>query len=53
MTSKDGKPYFVLKAAKGEAIGTSETYSSEAARDGGIASCKANGRFAATQDDTK
>ena len=37
-TSTDGKPCFVLKAASGEILGTSELYSSEAARDSGIAS---------------
>lgn len=41
--AKDGKPYFNLKAANHEIIGTSEQYSSEAARDKGIASVKANG----------
>ena len=34
--SKTG-PYFVLKAANGEPIGTSEVYSSEAAAKNGIA----------------
>jgi uncharacterized protein YegP (UPF0339 family) len=53
LTSKDGKPYFVLKAANGEPIGTSEMYSSEAARDKGIASCKENGPSLVVQDDTK
>jgi uncharacterized protein YegP (UPF0339 family) len=40
--SKANQPYFVLKAANNEIIGTSEMYSYEAARDGGIASVKAN-----------
>ena len=35
-TATNGSPYFVLKAANGEIIGTSETYSSAAARDKGI-----------------
>jgi uncharacterized protein YegP (UPF0339 family) len=39
-TDVGGKPYFVLKAANGEIIGMSETYSSEAARDAGIESVK-------------
>ena len=52
MTSKDDKPYFVLKAGNGEIIGTSQMYSSEAARDHGIASCKENGPKGVTQDDT-
>lgn len=52
LTSTNGKPYFVLKAANGEPIGTSEMYSSEAARDKGIASCKENAA-SLTQDDAK
>ncbi|WP_382160991.1 YegP family protein [Hydrogenophaga sp. UC242_50] len=36
-----GKPYFVLKAANGEPLGKSETYSSAAARDQGIEAVKA------------
>ena len=53
LVSKDSKPYFVLKAANGEPIGTSQMYASEATRDHGIASCKENGPKGATQDDTK
>ena len=41
--ANDGKPYFNLKAANHQIIGTSEQYSSEAARDKGIASVKTNG----------
>lgn len=41
-TSKAGEPYFVLNAANGQIIGTSEMYSSEAARDNGIESVKKN-----------
>ena len=41
--AKDGKPYFNLKAANHQIIGTSELYSSDAARDKGIASVKHNG----------
>jgi uncharacterized protein len=52
LTSKDTQPYFVLKAGNGEIIGTSQMYSSEAARDQGIASCKENGPSATTQDET-
>jgi uncharacterized protein YegP (UPF0339 family) len=37
------QPYFVLKAVNSQIIGTSQMYSSTTARDGGIASCKANG----------
>ena len=52
MLSKDTQPYFVLKAANGEIIGTSQMYSSDSARDLGIASCRENGPSALTQDDT-
>jgi uncharacterized protein YegP (UPF0339 family) len=38
----NGQPMFNLKAANHEIIGTSETYSSVAARDHGIASVKEN-----------
>jgi len=48
--SANGKLYFVLKASNGEIIGTSEMYSSEAARDNGIASVKANAPDAAIED---
>lgn len=41
--AKNGKPYFVLKAANHQIIGNSEMYDSEAARDNGIASVQANG----------
>ncbi len=49
-TSKSNEPYFVLKAANGEIIGNSEMYSSEASRDKGIESVKANGSSAEVQD---
>ena len=39
-TSTAKQPYFVLKGGNGEIIGTSEMYSSEAARDKGIAAVK-------------
>lgn len=45
--SAKGDPYFVLKAGNGEQIGRSEMYSSEAARDNGIESVKANAPGAA------
>lgn len=48
----NGQPMFNLKAANGEIIGTSETYSSEAAREGGITSVKTNGPTAPTDDQT-
>jgi uncharacterized protein YegP (UPF0339 family) len=49
-TSKKGEPYFVLKAANGQVIGTSEMYSSAAAMEGGIASVKQNGPGAEVVD---
>ena len=49
-TSKNQQPDFVLKAANGEIIGTSETYSSTAAMDNGIAFVKANAPSAPTKD---
>lgn len=50
--SKDNKPFFVLKAGNHEIIGTSETYSSDAARDNGIASVKSNAATAGVNDQT-
>ncbi len=50
-TSKDDRAYFVLKAANGEVIGTSEMYSSTSAAAKGIESCKANGH-GPTRDET-
>ncbi|WP_250623060.1 YegP family protein [Pinirhizobacter soli] len=52
MTSKAKQPYFVLKAANGQDIGTSEMYSSTAARDNGIQSVKTNGTTADIRDNT-
>jgi uncharacterized protein YegP (UPF0339 family) len=40
--TQGGQPYFVLKAANGETIGKSETYSSEQAARGGIAAVVKN-----------
>ena len=42
LESKSGKPYFNLKAANGQNIGTSEMYESVAARENGIESVKKN-----------
>lgn len=39
-TSASGQPMFNLRAANGQVIGTSETYSSESARDNGIDAVK-------------
>lgn len=41
-TAKDDSPYFNLKASNGQIIGTSEMYSSIAARDNGIQSVMTN-----------
>jgi uncharacterized protein YegP (UPF0339 family) len=40
--SAKGEPYFSLKAANGQIIGTSEMYGSEASRDNGIRSVMTN-----------
>jgi uncharacterized protein YegP (UPF0339 family) len=42
LTAKDGRPYFNLKAANAQIIGTSQMYSSEDAMEKGIASIKEN-----------
>jgi len=52
LIAKDGSPYFVLKAANGEPIGRSETYSSTGARDGGIEATKTVGPTAPVVDET-
>ena len=51
---KQGKkgPYFVLKAANGEPIGTSEEYSSDAAAKNGVESVKKNAAVAQIEDQT-
>jgi len=51
-TSNDAKSYFVLKAASGEIIGTSEQYSSVTAMENGIKSVKADAPAAAVDDRT-
>jgi uncharacterized protein YegP (UPF0339 family) len=45
-TSRADEPYFVLKAANGEIVGTSEMYSSAAARDEGIRAVMKNAMVA-------
>lgn len=45
-----GQPYFNLKAANSQVIGCSETYSSKAALESGIASVKKNAPDAAVVD---
>ncbi|MFJ4194833.1 YegP family protein [Pseudomonas sp. NPDC089534] len=49
-TTKDGHPYFNLKAANHQVIGSSEAYSSDAACEKGIASVKANGPSKTVKD---
>jgi uncharacterized protein YegP (UPF0339 family) len=46
----NGKPFFNLKAANHQVIGSSQMYSSEAARDNGISSVKSNGSSATIKD---
>ena len=48
--SASGAPYFVLKAVNRQIIGTSEMYTSAAARDKGIASVKNHAPGAAVVD---
>lgn len=52
LIASNGSPYFTLTGANGEVIGTSELYSSSAARDTGIAWVKANAPAAPTVDQT-
>lgn len=52
-TAKNGQEMFNLKAANGQIVGTSETYSSASARDNGIESVKKNAPDAAIDDQTK
>lgn len=49
-TSSDGKAYFVLKAANGEIIGTSQRYASTRSRDNGIESVKRHAGAARPSD---
>lgn len=50
LAAKNGKPYFVLKAANKEIIGQSEIYARSTNAKKGIASVKANARSAAFED---
>lgn len=52
LTSKSGKPYFVLLAANGEPIGRSEIYSSNKAMRGGMDAVKRSAPRAALRDET-
>ena len=49
-TSSNSKEYFVLKAANGEIIGTSQMYSSGTARDQGIEAVKREAPGASVED---
>ena len=50
LVNQGGKPYFVLKAANHQVIGSSQMYASEAGRDQGVASVQANGGSADIRD---
>ncbi len=50
LKAKNGKPYFVLKAANGEVVGRSQQYASAASVRKGMASVKANAPAAAVAD---
>jgi len=50
--ASNGSAMFNLKSSNGQGIGTSETYSSPAAREVGITSVKTNGPTSSTRDDT-
>ena len=50
--TSSGKPMFNLKATNGQVIGTSESYSSAAARDNGVASVQKNAPDAKLDDQT-
>lgn len=52
LTAKDGSFYFNLKAANRQIIGSSQMYSSDAARDKGIESVKTNGQTPSSKDNT-
>jgi uncharacterized protein YegP (UPF0339 family) len=49
-TSKKGEPFFVLKAANGQDIGSSEMYSSNSAMEAGIKSVMVNAPDAKVED---
>lgn len=51
-TAANGKFHFNLLAANHQVIGSSQMYASEAARDNGIASVKANGSSTTIKDNT-
>lgn len=49
-TSRNKKPFFVLKALNGQQVGKSQMYESERARDNGIKSVAKNGPGSKTKD---
>ena len=51
LESKNGKPYFNLKATNGQIIGNSEMYESVAARENGIASVAKNAPDATVKEE--
>lgn len=51
-TSTNGKPFFNLKAANHQVIGSSQLYASEATRDNGISSVKSNGTSSTIKDNS-
>jgi uncharacterized protein YegP (UPF0339 family) len=51
--NKKGEPFFVLKAANGQAVGMSESYSSTSAMEKGIESVKKNAPDAPIDDQTE
>lgn len=53
LTAKNGKPYFNLKAANGQVVGTSQMYASMATLKNGIASVKNNAPLAEIIDETE
>lgn len=50
--ASDGRFYFNLKAGNHQIIGTSQMYTTEQSRDGGIDSVKANGSTGTIKDNT-
>jgi uncharacterized protein len=50
LEASDGRPYFNLKAANAQIIGTSQMYAAVAGRDNGIASVKTNGSATTIKD---
>lgn len=52
LNAKDGSFYFTLKAGNNQVIGQSQMYSSETARDDGIAACVQSAPGASVDDKT-